>query len=607
MNKWPAAHIKNQLLPLNFHQISSLLNIKTKAMKTPTVAAPEQLASDEQRVANLAEELILSMSTDNNLPILKQHLGIAEDEANEELFKERLKMLKYCLAECIDKGGACPISQEKLINIQPSDIVVIFNNKDSARGDGGVGFQLPHISMYRSEEFIMYLRDSSHLVGDGKTVQMPLRTNLEFCEPNCFTAGSYISPKKLKNFITQEKFDEILASTRDFSGCDISLYCHPSADFRTTYLNAASLKFADLSGANLSGANLMGADLSKSNFTEANLLFADLRDAVAIGTTFVRANLTATRLRNSYLIEANLTEANLEGVHAKGIKLFAATLTGANLSDGFFKCADMRKANLTEANLSRTKLNGANLAKANLRDANLTAVNLRGANLTGVNLEGANLAGTLHHILWNTENIETLFRLCKKEQIEVMLTSTNSYNKTAIEQASAYIDFMPFLNTPEQKIRDLDASIALLTNKAIELGIDESRLRGQSLQGDGAASGSVSSVGGSAYRDTLDPDLQEWFKFFDEQGSKSEGSEPRAEGGASGEKEGGAGTKRKFSEISNEGASLTRSLHREGSSQHSSSSSNAGSDLRGSSPSDISQAISASRLQQEKSRGSSPS
>lgn len=85
----------------------------------------------------------------------------------------------------------------------------------------------------------------------------------------------------------------------NLSGRDLSHRYLGYADLREALLVGTNFYMADLSGACLAGANLTGADL-----TGANLSAADLRDAI-----LTDANLLASDLDKAVLIGANLEGA----------------------------------------------------------------------------------------------------------------------------------------------------------------------------------------------------------------------------------------------------------------------------------------------------------
>jgi len=89
--------------------------------------------------------------------------------------------------------------------------------------------------------------------------------------------------------ITKSDVQEILSSTRDFSGAN---------------LMNLNLKGNDFTSANLQGANLVGTNLTNCDFSDANLKAANLE----------RADLNNACLKDANLWGANFWRANLRDV-----------------------------------------------------------------------------------------------------------------------------------------------------------------------------------------------------------------------------------------------------------------------------------------------------
>jgi uncharacterized protein YjbI with pentapeptide repeats len=93
-------------------------------------------------------------------------------------------------------------------------------------------------------------------------------------------------------------FDDVSASTQDYSGQD---------------LTRAEFGDAKLKGANFSGANLRGAVFNGANLTDANLHGANFSDGIAYITTFAGADLSDAVLESAMLLKTSFKNAKISG------------------------------------------------------------------------------------------------------------------------------------------------------------------------------------------------------------------------------------------------------------------------------------------------------
>ena len=108
-------------------------------------------------------------------------------------------------------------------------------------------------------------------------------------------------------------------------GCDLS-----GRDLGGAQLEGFDLRGANFRGARLSSANLKGANLSGADFTDAQLVFAQLRDAIVIGTNFTNVNLTGANMVGADLSTANMWMAKMLNTTTTGDVDFYTYLKGFN-------------------------------------------------------------------------------------------------------------------------------------------------------------------------------------------------------------------------------------------------------------------------------------
>jgi hypothetical protein len=129
----------------------------------------------------------------------------------------------------------------------------------------------------------------------------------------------------------------------------------------------------DFTGMNMTNLSLRGFDFYRANLTDAKLQNADLYQA-----NFSRANLTRANLKDAALERANFNEATMHGVQLSGASLFFATLEGA----------DLEQAQMRHCYAPGARLNKANLVKADLRDGIFWGARFDECNLNGTLVEG---------------------------------------------------------------------------------------------------------------------------------------------------------------------------------------------------------------------------
>ena len=115
----------------------------------------------------------------------------------------------------------------------------------------------------------------------------------------------------------------------------ISVLIGPGCDLSGKDLNGAQLEGVDLRGVNfrgarLSSANLKGANLSGADFTDAQLVFAQMRDAIVIGTNFTNVNLTGANMVGADISKANMWMAKMLNTTTTGDVDFYTYLKGFN-------------------------------------------------------------------------------------------------------------------------------------------------------------------------------------------------------------------------------------------------------------------------------------
>jgi uncharacterized protein YjbI with pentapeptide repeats len=267
-------------------------------------------------------------------------------------------------------------------------------------------------------------------------VQPPLPRNLILRE-KMLTADSNLKPeleaklvaalaKANSNVEANTQLAELLAQIRgldlqdrNFDYADFSTSYLPEADLRyaslkyavfiNTYLNQARLDSSKLSGAllehtNLSGAHLEHANLSDAHLKNTNLSSTRLEHANLSGSDLKSVNLSGAYLKYANLSGANilfflhlsdayLEYANLSGLDLGHIKLSGKRLENVNLSGTRLEHADLSGSDLKNANLSGAYLGHANLSGSDFKNTNLSGARLENANLSGVDLKNANLSG----------------------------------------------------------------------------------------------------------------------------------------------------------------------------------------------------------------------
>jgi len=108
-------------------------------------------------------------------------------------------------------------------------------------------------------------------------------------------------------------------------GCDLS-----GRDLGGAQLEGFDLRGANFRGARLSSANLKGANLSGADLTDAQLVFAQLRDAIVIGTNFTNVNLTGANMVGADISKANMRMAKMLNTTTTGDVDFYTYLKGFN-------------------------------------------------------------------------------------------------------------------------------------------------------------------------------------------------------------------------------------------------------------------------------------
>jgi hypothetical protein len=108
-------------------------------------------------------------------------------------------------------------------------------------------------------------------------------------------------------------------------GCDLS-----GRDLGGAQLEGFDLRGANFRGARLSSANLKGANLSGADLTDAQLVFAQLRDAIVIGTNFTNVNLTGANMVGADISKANMWMAKMLNTTTTGDVDFYTYLKGFN-------------------------------------------------------------------------------------------------------------------------------------------------------------------------------------------------------------------------------------------------------------------------------------
>src|SRR6516165_4680493 len=119
----------------------------------------------------------------------------------------------------------------------------------------------------------------------------------------------------------------------DFSGADLRQVDLTYVGVSGADLRGANFSGADLRGALLTGANFGGADLGRVNLSGAeacvaNFSYANLREAIVVGTALTLAYFVGTDLEN-----ADLSGCHVYGVSAWGVKLDGAKQQNLTFTD----------------------------------------------------------------------------------------------------------------------------------------------------------------------------------------------------------------------------------------------------------------------------------
>ena len=117
------------------------------------------------------------------------------------------------------------------------------------------------------------------------------------------------------------QIEEVYASTRDFSGMnltgtDLSEMNLQGANFREALLESADLSRAHLDGADFSGAVLVRAQLAEASFANAKFNEANLSLAKGMKTSFAGAEFD-----NTTMMDAVFEQCNFTGAHCKQLQL----------------------------------------------------------------------------------------------------------------------------------------------------------------------------------------------------------------------------------------------------------------------------------------------
>lgn len=242
---------------------------------------------------------------------------------------------------------------------------------------------------------------------------------------------SYPVEKKYR-VINQNKAEEILATTKDFSNCyfdDVDLSdkdiseanfensylvgcCLPkdlrnlnfsNADFSGEYYNyeelcnvmvgeAGGLHGSDFRGANLSYANFTALNLNNSNFEGAKIRAANFR-----ATDLTECNFEGISSRSASFSHAKATKANFKDVvmnsvsldfmDCEGANFENAKIDGADMVEIKLKCANLKNATLTDNDMGRAKMCNTILEGSYLSEVNLSNSIIKNTNLSGVKLE----------------------------------------------------------------------------------------------------------------------------------------------------------------------------------------------------------------------------
>ncbi|HEY9626766.1 MAG TPA: pentapeptide repeat-containing protein [Coleofasciculaceae cyanobacterium] len=117
-------------------------------------------------------------------------------------------------------------------------------------------------------------------------------------------------------------FDDVAASTKDFSGQDLS---------------RAEFGDAKLQGANFSSANLQGAVFNGAVLKEANFHAADFSNGIAYITDLRGADLTDAILESAMMLKTNFKDAKITGadftfatIDRSQILMLCKTASGTN-------------------------------------------------------------------------------------------------------------------------------------------------------------------------------------------------------------------------------------------------------------------------------------
>lgn len=162
----------------------------------------------------------------------------------------------------------------------------------------------------------------------GKTkarIETLMRTSLCAFAVISMCAFPSRAPAEENEPLTVERVKQILSSTKDFSGknltrVELSGFKLNGINFSEANLEKAKFTGADLTGpvftkANLKDAHLMDAILRNADFTDANVDCTSLDRSDLTGAKFVGANLHTARLDAAVLDGDDFRDANLEGAH----------------------------------------------------------------------------------------------------------------------------------------------------------------------------------------------------------------------------------------------------------------------------------------------------